>query len=140
MEINLGNSVTQLALIHVDRVIHVDLRVKFLAVRPCWSCFRSTSCLSSIMVQHVLMFKQSFEINSDSAVDDEQMEIEFLHFCHCVTIWSFYLFVWLRWVFVAVRGFSLAAASGGYSLLRCAGFSLRWLLLLQSTGSRARAQ
>ena len=28
----------------------------------------------------------------------------------------------------------------GYSLLRCAGFSLRWLLLLQSMGSRAQAQ
>ena len=27
-------------------------------------------------------------------------------------------------------GFSLVAASGGCSLLRCAGFSLRWLLLL----------
>ena len=33
-------------------------------------------------------------------------------------------------------GFSLFVESGGYSLLRCAGFSLRWLLLLQSTGSR----
>ena len=33
-------------------------------------------------------------------------------------------------------GFSLVVASGGYSLLRCAGFSLRWLLLLWSTGSR----
>ena len=33
-------------------------------------------------------------------------------------------------------GLSLVAASGGYSLLRCAGFSLRWLLLLRSTGSR----
>ena len=30
----------------------------------------------------------------------------------------------------------LVAASGGYSLLRCAGFSLRWLLLLWSMGSR----
>ena len=33
-------------------------------------------------------------------------------------------------------GFSLVAASGGYSLLRCVGFSLQWLLLLRSTGSR----
>ena len=31
---------------------------------------------------------------------------------------------------------SLVAASGGYSSLRCVGFSLHWLLLLQSTGSR----
>ena len=47
-----------------------------------------------------------------------------------------YLYFWLHWVFVAARGPSLVAASGGYSLLRCAGFSLRWLLLLRSTGSR----
>ena len=43
---------------------------------------------------------------------------------------------WLRWVFVAVLVLSLVAASGGYSSLRCAGFSLQWLLLLWSTGSR----
>ena len=47
-----------------------------------------------------------------------------------------YLFIWLRWVFVAVHRLSLVVASGGYSSLRCAGFSLRWLLLLQSMGSR----
>ena len=29
-----------------------------------------------------------------------------------------YLFIWLRWVFVAARGLSLVAASRGYSLLR----------------------
>ena len=46
-----------------------------------------------------------------------------------------YLFIfWLRWVFVAVRGLSPVAASGGYSSLRCTGFSLQWLLLLWSTG------
>ena len=53
-------------------------------------------------------------------------------FCFC---FLFVLF-WLHWVFVAARGLSLVVASGGYSLLWCAGFSLRWLLLLQSTGSR----
>ena len=37
-------------------------------------------------------------------------------------------------------GFSLVAASGGYSSWRCVGFSLWWLLLLQTTGSRAEAQ
>ena len=35
-----------------------------------------------------------------------------------------------------LRGLSLVVASGGYSSLRCAGFSLRWLLLLWSMGSR----
>ena len=47
-----------------------------------------------------------------------------------------FIYIWLRWVFVAARGLSLVAVSGGYSSLRCTGFSLRWLLLLQSTGSR----
>ena len=68
-------------------------------------------------------------------------------------VWSFiyffkfiYLFIyfWLRWVFVAARRLSLVAArrlslvaaSRGYSSLWCAGFSLWWLLLLRSTGSR----
>ena len=48
----------------------------------------------------------------------------------------FFFFFWLRWVFVAARRLSLAAASGGYSSLWCACFSLWWLLLLRSTGSR----
>ena len=46
------------------------------------------------------------------------------------------LFFGLCWIFVAARGLPLVALSGGYSLLQCAGFSLRWLLLLRSTGSR----
>ena len=50
-----------------------------------------------------------------------------------------YLF-WLHWVFVAAHRLSLVAVSGGYCLLRCTGFSLRWLLLLRSTGSRAQPQ
>ena len=37
---------------------------------------------------------------------------------------------------LAVRGLSLVAASAGYSSLWCVGFSLWWLLLLRSTGSR----
>ena len=40
---------------------------------------------------------------------------------------------------LAARALSLVVVSGGYSLLRCVGFSLRWLLLLRSTarhGSR----
>ena len=49
-----------------------------------------------------------------------------------------YLFIyfWLCWVFVSVRGLSLVAASGGHSSSRCVGLSLSWPLLLRSTGSR----
>ena len=49
-----------------------------------------------------------------------------------------YLFIyfWLCWVFVSVRGLSLVAASGGHSSSRCAGLSLSRPLLLRSTSSR----
>ena len=47
-----------------------------------------------------------------------------------------YLFIWLCWVFVSVRGLSLVAASGGHSSSRCAGLSLSRPLLLRSTDSR----
>ena len=49
-----------------------------------------------------------------------------------------YLFIyfWLCWVFVSVRGLSLFEASGGHSSSRCAGLSLLGPLLLQSRGSR----
>ena len=49
---------------------------------------------------------------------------------------NLFIYFWLRWVFVAACGLSLVAASGDYSSLRCVGVSLRWLLLLLSTGSR----
>ena len=50
----------------------------------------------------------------------------------------FFLFIyfWLCWVFVSVRGLSLVAASGGHSSSRCAGLSLPRPLFLRSTGSR----
>ena len=47
-----------------------------------------------------------------------------------------FIYFWLRWIFVAACGLSLVAASGGYSSLQYVGFSLRWLLLLQSMASR----
>ena len=49
-----------------------------------------------------------------------------------------YLFIyfWLCWVFVSVRGLSLVAASRGHSSSRCTGLSLLRPLLLRSTGSR----
>ena len=60
-----------------------------------------------------------------------------------------YLFIyfWLCWVFVSVRGLSPVAASGGHSSLRCTGLSLSRPLVvehrlqmrrLSSCGSRAQ--
>ena len=65
------------------------------------------------------------------------------HLCWAATSLFFkkifiYLFIyfWLCWVFVSVRGLSLVAASGGHSSSRCAGLSLSRPLWLRSTGSR----
>ena len=53
-----------------------------------------------------------------------------------INLFTLFIYFWLCWVFVAACGLSLVAVSRGYSSLRCVGFSLRWLLLLCSTGSR----
>ena len=60
--------------------------------------------------------------------------------CPCAGFFFFfnYLFIylWLCWVFVSVRGLSPVAASGGHSSSRCVGLSLSRPVLLRSTGSR----
>ena len=60
----------------------------------------------------------------------------FPHMILYLNVMKTFFFFWLRWVFVVACGLSLVAASGGYSSLRCVGFSLQWLLLLWSIGSR----
>ena len=55
---------------------------------------------------------------------------------YILNLFILFIYFWLCWVFVAVLQLSVVAASGGHSLLRCAGFSLQWFLLLWSTGSR----
>ena len=47
-----------------------------------------------------------------------------------------FIYLWLFWVFISVRGPSLVAASRGHSSSRCAGLSPLRPLLLRSTGSR----
>ena len=59
------------------------------------------------------------------------------HLLYCFFFFNFLLiYFWLHWVFVAACRLSLVAASWGYSSLQCVGFSLHWLLLLRSMGSR----
>ena len=55
--------------------------------------------------------------------------------CFCFFL-NFFIYLWLCWVLVSVRGLSLVVASGGHSSSRCAGLSLSRPLLLRSTGSR----
>ena len=59
----------------------------------------------------------------------------FMHLFICLCIYVF-IYLWLHWVFVAVHQLSLVAAGRDYSSLQCVGFSLQWLLLLWSRGSR----
>ena len=47
-----------------------------------------------------------------------------------------FIYFWLYWVFVVACRLSLVVVSEGYSLVAGMGFSLGWLLLLWSTGSR----
>ena len=67
------------------------------------------------------------------------------HFSGCVVVphcglfffkFIYFIYFWLRWAFVVARGLSVVAENGGYSSLWCTGFSLQWLLLLRSMGSR----
>ena len=51
-------------------------------------------------------------------------------------LFIYFIYFWLCWVFVSVRGLSLLAASGGHSSSQCAGLSLLRPLLLRGTGSR----
>ena len=57
----------------------------------------------------------------------------------CLFFFSFinlFIYFWLCWVFVSVRGLSLVVASRGLSSSRCMGLSLSRPLLLWSKGSR----
>ena len=65
-------------------------------------------------------------------------EILFFFFLKVILNLFIYLFIyfWLCWVFVSVRGLSLVVASRGHSSSRCTGLSLSRPLLLRSTGSR----
>ena len=111
-------------------------------------------CWDSLLRQHNLthpdqdMGKQSKNTNSDASDNTADCK-NFIFFLCIRMIYIFsllrskchkfiYLFIyfWLHWVFIAAYGLSLVAEIRGYSLLRCSGFSLRWLLLLWSTGSR----
>ena len=60
----------------------------------------------------------------------------FAHFFKNFIYLFIFIYLWLCWVFISVRGLSLVAASGGHPSSRCAGLSLSRPLLLWSTSSR----
>ena len=66
----------------------------------------------------------------------QSLDFFFLRYIYSPVFFFIYIYFWLCWVFVSVRGLSPVAASGGHSSSRCAGLSLSWPLSLRSTGSR----
>ena len=94
-----------------------------------------------IMNWHLFLMNDIFFLSSQICNLFKMFEVDWF----CASSWdterntvSIYLFIyfWLCWVFVSVRGLSLVAASGGHSSSRCAGLSLSRPLPLRSTGSR----
>ena len=83
-----------------------------------------------------------YQVRDDFISSNENLDYLMPNFFFFLIISTFnyylfiYLFIWLCWVFISVRGLPLAAASGGHSSSRCAGLSLSWPLPLRSTGSR----
>ena len=70
-------------------------------------------------------------------LSNQEKRMAFLCNWHLYIEYSYlFIYFWLCWVFICVRGFSVAAASRGHSSSRCAGLSLSRPLLLRSTGSR----
>ena len=59
-----------------------------------------------------------------------------ISFLKKINLFILFIYFWLHWVFIAACGLSLVAVSKVYSSLPCTGFSLWWLLLLWSMGSR----
>ena len=65
-----------------------------------------------------------------------QAQIFFFFLNEMVVFFFKFIYLWLCWVFISVRGLSLVVASGGHSSSQCAGLSLSRPFLFRSTGSR----
>ena len=60
----------------------------------------------------------------------------FFFFFYFINLFILFIYFWLCWVFVAVRGLSLVAVSGGLLFVAVRGLLIAVASLLQSTGSR----
>ena len=118
------------------------LKLIFIGVQLIYNVVLVSAAQQSESVIHIListLFQILFPCRSLQSTEQSSL---------CYTVGSYqlsilfyflvdlFIYFWLRWVFVAACRLSLVAASGGYSSLRYAGFSLQWLLLLRSMGSR----
>ena len=72
---------------------------------------------------------------STRTVLDTCFQLAVVPYCYFLFLGCIYSFLAILDL-IAVCRLSLVVAGRGYSLLLCSGFSLQWLLLLKSTGSR----
>ena len=89
-----------------------------------WVFFLMLSCMISLYILDINFLSDTLSVNIFSQLVDCLFKKLFI-----------YLFMAVLGL-VAARRLSLVAVSRGYSSLWCVGFSLQWLLLLWSTGSR----
>ena len=102
---------------------------------PRWAHSASAPVLTLQGLAHVSMWTHARVIIPRSRVWPLHCPEVFFFYYYFFNI-NLFIYFWLCWVFVSVRGLSLVAASGGHSSSRCVGLSLLQPLLLRSTGSR----
>ena len=108
-----------------------ELRTRLLSFRPDVVCSYTDPVMTSTSFCDISP-GTFFGKTPTSSVQKARIELTFFF---KINLFIIFIYVWPRWVFIAACGLSLVAVSGGYSSLRCAGFSLQWLLLW-STGPR----
>ena len=82
------------------------------------------SPMSKFLCRHIFLFLLNTYLRMELLGHMVTIFLTFLR-NHQIVVFLFFCFVffWLRWVFVAALGLSPVVASGGYSSLRCVGFS-----------------
>ena len=106
---------------------------------PAWAVTGWQLSSALLSLASLLLFLSSMLLKSSRREHTTQLFIYlFIYLIYYFLKKFIYSFIYfrLRWIFVAECGLSLVAVRGGYSSLWCAGFSLWWLVLLRSTGSR----
>ena len=88
------------------------------------------------MMVFILLVLQHLEICSSEIVTRSLKFLEKYFIFDCAFYFWFFFFFYFWLYFWLCTGLSLVVAVEHYSLLPCEGFSLKWLLLSPSTGSR----
>ena len=116
---------------------------QFVLLRPCLNqLILRITFPDSFIVRYILNFLVTFYVVFYASYSMPYSTVILVFFFFL----NLFIYLWLCWVFVSVRGLSLVAASGGHSSSRCAGLTIAASLVaehrlqmrrLRSCGSRA---